>query len=158
MSELSVGDKAPEFTLQDQHGQTVSSADFLGSKNVVLYFYPRALTPGCTVQACKIRDNSDDFTALDTVVFGVSGDPLKRLLKFDEKHTLGFPLLSDPEHKVQEAYGTWGPKKFMGREFLGTKRQSFIIDKEGVVRLIMSKVKVKTHDADVLAFIRENLA
>ena len=145
------------FKLPNQSGEIVSSADFKGKKKLVVYFYPRALTPGCTVQACGIRDARADFAKLDTVVLGVSPDPQKRLQNFIEKKELNFDLLSDEDHAVAEKYGVWGPKKFMGRNFLGVRRWTFIIDKKGVVRHVIDKVKTKTHHAEVLAWIAANL-
>ena len=152
------GNKAPAFTLPDQAGNKVSLKDFQGSKNVVLYFYPKAMTPGCTVQACGIRDSQRALAKLDTVVLGVSPDPVKRLDKFIEKEGLNFTLLSDEDHAVAEKYGCWGLKKFMGRESMGILRTTFIINKEGRLVHIIDKVKTKTHHDEVLAWIGENLA
>ncbi len=156
MSLPNVGDPAPEFSLQNQRGETVQLSDFRDSKNVVLYFYPKAMTPGCTVQACGIRDSRDEFAELDTVVLGVSPDAYPRLARFEEKQELNFDLLSDEDHAVTEAYGCWGLKKFMGREFMGVLRTTFIIGKDGKVRHVMNKVKTKTHHDDVLSWLREN--
>lgn len=151
-----VGNLAPAFTLKDQNGDKVSLKDFRG-KNVVVYFYPKASTPGCTVQACGIRDTRKDFEALDTVVLGISPDEPAKLKKFEDKQDLNFTLLSDPDHAIAEKYGVWGLKKFMGREFMGILRTSFIVDKEGRLQYVMDKVKTKTHDQDVLAYIKEHL-
>ncbi|WP_111640815.1 thioredoxin-dependent thiol peroxidase [Marinimicrobium alkaliphilum] len=151
-----VGNLAPAFTLNDQQGDKVSLKDFRG-KNVVVYFYPKASTPGCTVQACGIRDTKAEFEALNTVVLGISPDEPAKLQKFTDKQDLNFTLLSDPDLAVAEKYGVWGLKKFMGREFMGILRTSFIIDKEGRLQHVMDKVKTKTHDQDVLAYIKENL-
>src|SRR5690606_5884962 len=112
-----IGNPAPTFSLQDQHGNTVNLTDFRGSKNVLVYFYPRAMTPGCTVQACGLRDVKAELEALDTVVLAISPDPVKRLQKFAERDALNFTLLSDEDHAVAGSYGAWGPKKFMGRQF-----------------------------------------
>lgn len=150
---LKVGDSAPEFTLLDQNGKNVSLKDFKGS-NVVVYFYPKAMTPGCTVQACSLRDSKAELKEANIVVLGISTDPVKSLKKFEEKDKLNFTLLSDPEHKVAEAYGCWGLKKFMGREFMGTLRQSFLIDGHGKIVHIMDKVDTKTHHDDVLNFFK----
>ena len=139
---------APAFTLKDQHGESVSL-------NVVLYFYPKAMTPGCTAQACGLRDSRAALEALDTVVLGVSPDPAARLGKFVDKERLNFTLLSDEDHAVAEKYGAWGLKKFMGREFMGILRSSFIIGKDGRLKHVMDKVKTKTHHDDVIALIRE---
>jgi peroxiredoxin Q/BCP len=152
-----VGNMAPAFTLQDQNGEKVSLKQFRDKKNVVVYFYPRAMTPGCTVQACGIRDSQASLDALDTVVLGISPDPVKKLAKFVEKEGLNFTLLSDEGHAIAEKYGVWGLKKFMGRESMGILRTSFIVGKDGRLKHIMDKVKTKSHHDDVTAYIRENL-
>jgi peroxiredoxin Q/BCP len=152
-----VGSAAPAFSLKNQRGETIKLTDFKGNKNVVLYFYPKAMTPGCTVQACGIRDTKDEFAQLDTVVLGISPDPYPRLARFEEKQQLNFDLLSDEDHAVTEAYGCWDMKKFMGREFMGVLRTSFVIDKQGKIRLVMDKVKTKTHHDDILGWVKENL-
>ena len=152
-----VGSAAPAFSLKNQRGETIKLTDFKGNKNVVLYFYPKAMTPGCTVQACGIRDTKSEFAKLDTVVLGISPDPYPRLARFEEKQQLNFDLLSDEDHAVTEAYGRWGMKKFMGREFMGVLRTSFVIDKQGKIRLVMDKVKTKTHHDDILGWVMENL-
>lgn len=146
---LSIGDMAPEFTLEDQNGKKVSLKDFRG-QNVVVYFYPKAMTPGCTVQACSLRDAESKLNKANIVVLGVSADPVNRLKKFEERDKLNFTLLSDPEHKMIESYGSWGLKKFMGREFMGILRQSFLIGPDGKIVHIMHKVDTKTHHDDVL--------
>jgi peroxiredoxin Q/BCP len=153
-----VGSTAPAFSLLDQRGKEVSLDDFTDKKNVVLYFYPKAMTPGCTVQACGIRDTYAEFKALDTVVLGVSPDSVARLVKFEDKQELNFTLLSDEDHAVTEAYGAWGLKKFMGREFMGVLRSTFVIDKQGKIVMVMDKVKTKTHHEDVLNWIKSNLS
>jgi peroxiredoxin Q/BCP len=150
-----VGNMAPAFTLQDQAGNKVSLKDFKGKKNVVLYFYPRAMTPGCTVQACGIRDSKAKLSRAGTVVLGVSPDPVAKLGKFIDKEGLNFSLLSDEDHAITEKYGCWGLKKFMGRESMGVLRTTFIIGKDGRLKHIMDKVKTKTHHDDVLALIKE---
>lgn len=152
-----VGNVAPAFSLKNQRGETIKLTDFKGNKNVVLYFYPKAMTPGCTVQACGIRDTKAEFAQLDTVVLGISPDPYPRLARFEEKQQLNFDLLSDEDHAVTEAYGCWDMKKFMGREFMGVLRTSFVIDKQGKIRLVMDKVKTKTHHDDILGWVKENL-
>ncbi len=152
-----VGKAAPAFQLSDQDGKKVRLSDFKGKKNVVLYFYPKALTPGCTVQACGIRDTREDFKKLNTEVLGISPDPRERLGKFIQKHDLNFTLLADEDVALAKKYGVWGQKKFMGRSYLGVKRMTFIIDKRGVLRHVMEKVKTKTHHEDVLLWIEENL-
>jgi len=153
-----IGNLAPAFTLTNQSGDKVSLKDFRDRKHVVLYFYPKALTPGCTTQACGIRDSAGDFAGLDTVVLGVSPDPEARLQKFIDKHHLNFDLLADEDHKVADKYGCWGLKKFMGKEYMGLLRTTFIIDKGGRLRHIIDKVKTKTHHGEVLAWVAENLA
>ena len=150
-----VGNMAPAFTLLDQDGNKVSLRQFKGKQNVVLYFYPKAMTPGCTVQACGIRDSKQALARLDTVVLGVSPDPVARLGKFIDKQDLNFTLLSDEDHAVTEKYGAWGLKKFMGREFMGVLRTTFIIGKDGRLKHVMDKVKTKTHHDDVIALIKE---
>jgi thioredoxin-dependent peroxiredoxin len=147
------GDAAPEFTLADQNGELVSLSDFKG-KNVVVYFYPRAMTPGCTVQACSLRDYEKELKNEKIVILGISADPVKKLKQFEEKQNLNFRLLSDESHDVIKAYGCWGPKKFMGREFDGIFRQSFLIDKKGKILHVMHKVKTTTHHEDVLNFFK----
>jgi thioredoxin-dependent peroxiredoxin len=151
------GKSAPAFKLQDHRGQQVSLKDFKGKKNVVLYFYPKAMTPGCTVQACGLRDSQAQLDALDTAVLGVSPDPVARLQKFIEKESLNFTLLSDEDHAVADAYGAWGLKKFMGREYMGVLRQTYIIDKTGTLRHVMDTVKTKTHHDEVVDWIKTNL-
>lgn len=155
MAHPKIGNMAPAFTLQDQDGNKVSLKDFKGKKNVVLYFYPKAMTPGCTVQACGIRDSKKALAKLNTVVLGVSPDPVAKLGRFKEKQDLNFPLLSDEDLKVTNKYGAWGPKKFMGREFDGVLRSSFIIGKDGRLKHIMDKVKTKSHHDDIMALIKE---
>lgn len=152
-----IGNMAPAFTLKDQNGKTVSLKDFKGKKNVVVYFYPKAMTPGCTVQACGIRDYKKEFAKANTVVLAISPDPFERLKKFEDKQELNFTLLSDEDHKIADKYGSWGPKKFMGKEYDGILRQTFIIGKDGKLKEIMDKVKTKTHHDDVLDYIKENL-
>ena len=152
-----IGNMAPAFTLVDQDGKKIALKDFKGKKNVVLYFYPKAMTPGCTVQACGIRDYKKEFAKANTVVFGVSPDAPNKLQRFIEKQDLNFTLLSDPDHKTADKYGSWGPKKFMGKEYDGILRQTFIIGKDGQLKGIMDKVKTKSHHEDVLGFIQENL-
>jgi peroxiredoxin Q/BCP len=150
-----IGNLAPAFTLPDQDGNKVSLKQFRDDKNVVLYFYPKAMTPGCTVQACGLRDSSKALAKKDTVVLGVSPDPVARLGKFIDKEQLNFTLLSDEDHAIAEKYGAWGLKKFMGREFMGILRTTFIIGKDGRLKHVMDKVKTKSHHDDVLAVIDE---
>lgn len=157
MAHPKVGNLAPAFTLKDQDGKNVSLKDFKGKQNVVLYFYPKAMTPGCTVQACGIRDNKKEFEKRKTVVLGVSPDPVARLPRFIEKQDLNFTLLSDEDHKIADKYGVWGMKKFMGKEFMGLIRTTFIIGKDGKLLKVMDKFKTKTHHEDVLAALDELL-
>ncbi|SMF30753.1 peroxiredoxin Q/BCP [Alteromonadaceae bacterium Bs31] len=152
-----LGNKAPAFSLKNQNGETIKLSSFLNQKNVVVYFYPKAMTPGCTTQACGIRDTEKDFEALETVVLAISPDPVERLKKFEDKQTLNFNLLSDEDHAIAEKYGVWGLKKFMGREFMGILRTTFIIGKDGRLKHTMDKVKTKSHHDDVIAFIKESL-
>ncbi|MCX2800588.1 thioredoxin-dependent thiol peroxidase [Microbulbifer thermotolerans] len=152
-----IGNLAPVFTLPNQKGEKVALKDFRGERNVVLYFYPKALTPGCTTQACGIRDSAAEFDKRDTVVLGVSPDPVARLQKFIEKHALNFDLLADEDHKIADKYGCWGLKKFMGKEYMGLLRTTFIIDKNGRLQHFIDKVKTKTHHDDVLQWIDKNL-
>lgn len=147
-----IGNLAPAFTLPDQEGREHSLKDYRG-RTVLLYFYPKAMTPGCTVQACALRDSRKALEQAGIVVLGVSTDPVARLAKFAEKEKLDFTLLSDVDHAVADKYGVWGPKKFMGREFLGLRRTSFIIDTDGRLVHIMDKVNTKTHHQDVLDWV-----
>jgi peroxiredoxin Q/BCP len=150
-----VGNLAPAFTLLDQKGEKVSLKQFRDKKNVALYFYPKAMTPGCTVQACGIRDSKKSLAKLDTVVLGVSPDPVARLGRFIDKQDLNFTLLSDEGHAITEKYGCWDLKKFMGREFMGVLRTTFIIGKDGRLKHVMNKVKTKSHHDDVMALIKD---
>lgn len=154
---LKAGALAPDFTLPNQEGEDISLRDYKGKKNVVVYFYPKAMTPGCTVQAHGIRDHAKDFAKLQTVVLGISPDAVKRLTAFTERDELNFQLLSDEDHKVAETYGAWGLKKNYGKEYMGILRSTFIVDKAGKLVHMMPKVTTKTHADDVLAWIRENL-
>ncbi|GIT22268.1 MAG: peroxiredoxin [Gammaproteobacteria bacterium] len=154
MATLKTGNVAPAFTLQDQNGKKVSLKDFKGKKNVVLYFYPKAMTPGCTVQACGLRDSKKDLAKLNSVALGISPDPVARLKKFDDKEDLNFVLLSDEDHAIADKYGVWGLKKFMGREFMGIIRTTFVIDKNGKLAHVMDKVKTRSHHDDVLEILK----
>ena len=157
MAAIKIGNLAPAFALPNQDGETVSLKDFRGNRNVVLYFYPKAMTPGCTTQACGLRDSARALAGLDAVVLGVSPDPVKKLAKFIEKDKLNFTLLSDEDHAIAEKYGVWGMKKFMGREYMGILRSTFIINKEGRIAHIMDKVNTKTHHDDVIALLKNDL-
>lgn len=155
MAHPKIGNVAPAFVLLDQEDNTVSLKDFRGDKHVVVYFYPKAMTPGCTVQACALRDHAKELAKRNTVVLGISPDATKRLAKFAERDGLNFTLLSDEDHAIADKYGAWGPKKFMGREFDGILRSTFIVDKEGRLRAIMDNFKTKTHHEDLLAKLDE---
>lgn len=144
MSKLKVGDKAPDFAAPDQNDKIVKLSDFKGKK-LVLYFYPKDMTPGCTAQACNLRDNYDQLLDQGYEVLGVSADSPAKHRKFIEKYDLPFSLLSDEDHKVLNAYGTWGPKKFMGRQYDGIIRTTFVIDENGTITEIIDKVKTKDH-------------
>jgi len=130
MAQLKIGDKAPAFSLEDQQGKTVRLADFKGRK-LLVYFYPKANTPGCTAQSCSVRDARRDFDKKGVAVIGVSPDKPSAQKKFDEKYTLGFPLLADTEHVMAEAYGVWGEKSMYGKKYFGIIRSSFLIDEKG---------------------------
>jgi peroxiredoxin Q/BCP len=144
------GEKAPDFSLQNQDGKTVSLKDYKG-KWLVLYFYPKDNTPGCTIEAIDFTQNFSEFKKLGAVVVGISRDTPKTHCGFIEKKKLTIELLSDPEHKLMDAFGVWRPKKFMGREFLGTIRSTFIIDPKGIIRAVWDPVSVKGHAKEVLA-------
>ena len=152
-----VGAKAPSFTLSGTGGRTVALTDFIGKKNLVLYFYPKDHTPGCTLEACAFRDRLGHFEEHDTVVVGVSRDSLASHEKFSGKLRLPFLLLSDPETEVAKAYGVYGKKSFLGREFFGVHRTTFVIDKKGTIRQVYPRVKVKGHVEEVLGFVRDEL-
>ncbi len=144
MITLKVGDKAPEFEVNNQKGELIKLSDFLGKK-VVLFFYPKASTPGCTVESCNLRDNYSEFIDRGYDVIGVSADSEKRQLNFSVKNELPYSLLADEEKEVINAYGVWGAKKFMGKEYDGIHRTTFIIDEKGLIENIIVKVKTKEH-------------
>ncbi len=151
---LSAGDAAPDFTLRDQNGEEVTLSDLRG-QTVVLYFYPRADTPGCTTQACGIRDHRTDYADAGARVLGVSPDEVGAVAKFDDKYDLGFTLLADPDHAVADAYGTWVEKRNYGKTYMGVQRATFIIDPEGRIASVIEKASPKTHDDDVLALLAQ---
>jgi thioredoxin-dependent peroxiredoxin len=148
------GAKAPTFTLKNQDDKAVGLKEFSGTR-VVLYFYPAAMTPGCTVQACGMRDHARELKRAGAIALGVSPDVPAKLKRFVERDNLNFDLLSDPDHATAEKYGVWGPKKFMGRSFDGILRTTFLIDEKGVVRHVIESVKTKTHHDDVLKRLAE---
>lgn len=149
MKMLQVGDKAPSFEAIDQNEKTVKLNDFLGKK-LVVFFYPKASTPGCTNEACNLRDNYQTFLDQNYEVIGVSADSVKRQFNFANKHELPFSLLADESKEVINAFGVWGPKKFMGKEYDGIHRTTFIINEEGVIEEVIAKVKTKEHTAQIL--------
>ena len=151
---MQAGDKAPEFSLLDQDGNEVSLADFLGKK-VLLWFYPKASTPGCTAEGCNLRDHHGALTDKNVQVIGMSKDSVRRQKNFATKKEFPYPLLSDEPGDVVNAYGCWGPKKFMGREYDGILRTSYLVDKQGVLRQIFDKFKTKDHHEVVLNKIAE---
>ncbi len=156
MNTLSTGDKAPLFELLDQDSNLVKLADFIGKKQVLVYFYPKAMTPGCTVQAQGLRDSKAALADANTVVFGISPDEPKRLDKFCQRDELNFTLLSDPEHKTADDFGVWGLKKFMGREYDGIHRLTFLIGLDGNIAHVFTKFKTKNHHEVVLDYLNEN--
>jgi len=155
MSFPKVGNLAPAFTLLDQNGEKVALKDFRDQQNVVVYFYPKAMTPGCTVQACGLRDNAQELSKRNTVALGISPDPVPRLEKFVERDQLNFTLLSDEDHAVADKYGAWGPKKFMGKEYDGILRTTFIVGKDGKLKAVLDNFKTKSHHDDVLSKLDE---
>ncbi|MGV6987557.1 thioredoxin-dependent thiol peroxidase [Testudinibacter sp. P80/BLE/0925] len=152
LSILKCGVAAPKFTLADQRGNQVSLDDFTGRK-VLLYFYPKALTPGCTTQACDLRDAKRQLEQLGVVILGVSPDLPAKLRTFEEKKALNFTLLSDPDHQVAEQFGVWGEKQFMGRRYDGIHRISFLIDENGMIEQVFDKFKTKDHARVVLDYL-----
>ncbi|HZA59997.1 MAG TPA: thioredoxin-dependent thiol peroxidase [Solirubrobacterales bacterium] len=151
---IEAGQEAPDFTLPDQDGNEVTLSDLRGSP-VVLYFYPKADTPGCTTQACGIRDRSSEYGTAGARVVGVSKDTVEDVREFADKYALDFTLLADADHQVAEAYGTWGEKSMYGKKYMGVTRATFIIDPEGKVARVFPKVTPKTHDDVVIAALGE---
>lgn len=149
MKMLKIGDKAPYFEVPNQDGELVRLTDFAGKK-LVLYFYPKDSTPGCTAEACDLRDNYERFISQGYAIVGVSKDSQNSHKKFIEKYALPFPLLSDVSTQLLQAYGAWGPKKFMGRDMIGTLRKTFVINEEGVIEDIIEKVDTKAHTKQLL--------
>ena len=154
--QLEIGSKAPNFSLFNQDSELVSLNSFCGQNSVLLYFYPKAMTPGCTTQACGIRDSIDQFERNGAKVLAVSPDTPDKLKKFVDKEALNFILLSDSDHAVAESYGAWGLKKFMGKEYMGILRYTYLIDINGRIKHIMKNVKTKTHHKDSLQLILDD--
>jgi peroxiredoxin Q/BCP len=148
------GSKAPDFELPDQDGRAVKLSDFRG-QSVVVYFYPKADTPGCTTQACGVRDHQGDYSKAGAVVLGISPDPVKKVKKFHEKQALNFSLLADEDHAVTECYGVWAQKSMYGKTYMGAERTTFIIDPGGKVAEVLRKVKPAEHDELVLKALAE---
>jgi peroxiredoxin Q/BCP len=148
------GDQAPDFELPDQDGRAVKLSDFRG-QSVVVYFYPKADTPGCTTQACGVRDHRADYAKVGSVVLGISPDPVKKVKKFHEKYDLDFALLADEGHAVADAYGVWAEKSMYGKKYFGNERTTFIVDSDGKVAEVLRKVKPAEHDALVLKALEE---
>ncbi|MDL2142104.1 MULTISPECIES: thioredoxin-dependent thiol peroxidase [Flavobacterium] len=149
MVTLQKGDKAPNFSGVDQDGKAHKLADYVGKK-LVVFFYPKASTPGCTAEACDLRDNFERFKANNYELLGVSADSQKAQLKFKDKYEFPFPLLADEDKSVINAFGVWGPKKFMGKEYDGIHRTTFVIDENGIIEEVIEKVKTKEHAAQIL--------
>lgn len=149
MNTLKVGDKVPQFTALDQDGNTVNLSDFAGKK-LIVFFYPRANTPGCTAEACNLRDNYSELRSQGYELLGVSEDSQRKQNNFRKKFDFPFPLLADTEHVVIDAFGVWGEKKFMGRTFDGIHRKTFVVNEKGVVERVIDKVKTKDHAAQLL--------
>jgi peroxiredoxin Q/BCP len=150
MNTLKQGDAVPNFSAKDEQGHTISLSDYKGKK-LVVFFYPKASTPGCTVEACNLRDNYKALKAEGYELLGVSADSEKRQANFKNKYEFPFPLLADEDKTVIETFGVWGPKKFMGKEYDGIHRMTFLIDEEGIVERVIDKVKTKDHAAQILA-------
>jgi len=149
MTTIKVGDKAPNFQALDNQGKMIRLSDYDGKK-LVLFFYPKASTPGCTVEACNLRDNYERFLSLGYEILGVSADTARKQQNFINKYNLPFPLLADIDKKVINSYKVWGPKKFMGREFDGIHRTTFVIDEKGIIEQVITKVKTKEHTKQLL--------
>ncbi|MDC9581238.1 thioredoxin-dependent thiol peroxidase [Xenorhabdus sp. PR6a] len=155
MSPLKAGDKAPQFSLPDQDGETIKLSDFKGQR-VLVYFYPKAMTPGCTVQACGLRDSMDELKSINVEVLGISTDAPGKLARFVEKETLNFTLLSDVDHQVAEQFGVWGEKKFMGKTYDGMHRISFLINPHGEIEHVFDKFKTSEHHQVVLDYLKQH--
>jgi len=155
MKTLAIGENAPLFTLLNENNEEVSLKEHIGNTQILIYFYPKAMTPGCTVQAQGLRDIKSELAKLNTIVYGISPDEPKRLLKFCQRDELNFSLLSDVDHQVAEAFGVWGLKKFMGREYDGIHRISFLIGLDGKISHVFDKFKTKDHHQVVLDILNQ---
>lgn len=155
MNSLNAGETAPQFSLLDQDGEVINLSKFKGQK-VLIYFYPKAMTPGCTVQASNLRDSIDDFKKFNVAVLGVSTDTTEKLARFTERDLLNFPLLSDPDHKVCDAFGIWGEKNFMGKTYDGIHRTSFLIDEQGTIENVFDNFKTSNHHTIVLDYLKQH--
>ncbi|MDX1362941.1 MAG: thioredoxin-dependent thiol peroxidase [Arenibacter latericius] len=149
MNTLKVGDNVPSFSAKDQDGNTINLSDYEGKK-LIVFFYPKASTPGCTAEACNLRDNYSELQAQGYELLGVSADSQKRQSNFRNKYDFPFPLLADEDHTVLNTFGVWGPKQFMGRKYDGIHRMTFVIDENGVVSKVIDKVKTKDHAAQIV--------
>lgn len=149
MDTLKVGDKVPSFIAKDENGNDIKLSDYLGKK-LIVFFYPKANTPGCTAEACNLRDNYTELKAQGYELLGVSADSQKRQLSFKNKYQFPFPLLADEDHTLLNTFGVWGPKQFMGKKYDGIHRMTFVIDQDGVVEKVIEKVKTKDHAAQLL--------
>ncbi|WP_042144920.1 MULTISPECIES: thioredoxin-dependent thiol peroxidase [unclassified Pseudoalteromonas] len=156
MNTLVAGDKAPLFSLQDQNGQTVVLSELLKENQVLVYFYPKAMTPGCIIQAENLRDQKATLAKLNTVSVGISPDPVKKLKNFETKKELNFTLLSDEDHAIADEFGVWGLKKFMGKEYDGIHRLSFLVAQDGTIKHVFNKFKTKEHHQVVIDFLTDN--
>jgi thioredoxin-dependent peroxiredoxin len=155
---IEIGEKVPDFELRSSNSDLIKLSDFQGKKHIVLYFYPKDLTPGCTTEACDFRDSYKEFSNLDAVILGISPDEIELHQKFIDKYRLPFLLLADIDHKVADQYDVWKLKKNFGKEYMGIERSTFIIDKEGLLVKEWRKVKVDGHVQEALDYIKENLS
>ena len=155
MTNLKIGDKAPSFSGRDENGNPINLSDYAG-KRLIMYFYPKDMTPGCTTESCNLRDNYEALLEKGFEILGVSADDEKRHLKFIDKHELPFHLLADVDKEVINAYNVWGPKKFMGREYDGIHRTTFVIDGNGIIEAVFKKVKTKAHTEQILEELENN--
>lgn len=150
---LTEGERAPKFSLPDKDGEIINSDDYK-DEHVLIYFYPKAMTPGCTIQACNLRDNIDEFKKYNISVIGISTDKPEKLYRFSEKELLNFDLLSDGDHKVAESFGVWGQKEFMGKTYDGIHRVSFLIGSDGIIKKVFYNFKINDHHDTVLNYLK----